>query len=133
MSFKNWTFWNFYSFTSRLSLTILLNKPLKALWFVILFHSFLFLALLFQFIFLSFKSSTYFHFLLALHSYFCILPFVTSYILLINIKNTCLIIYCFQKRKMVGDSTSTQVLRDLEISLRTNHIEYVLDSSNRLK
>lgn len=29
----------------------------------------------------------------------------------------------FQKRKMVGESTSTQVLRDLEISLRTNHIE----------
>jgi hypothetical protein len=28
-----------------------------------------------------------------------------------------------QKRKMVGDATSTQVLRDLEISLRTNHIE----------
>lgn len=28
-----------------------------------------------------------------------------------------------QKRKMVGESTSTQVLRDLEISLRTNHIE----------
>nr|KAG5688093.1 hypothetical protein BaRGS_031286 [Batillaria attramentaria] len=28
------------------------------------------------------------------------------------------------KRKMLGDSTSTQVLRDLEISLRTNHIEY---------
>ncbi|KAL7644452.1 UNVERIFIED_CONTAM: hypothetical protein RMT77_005284 [Armadillidium vulgare] len=26
---------------------------------------------------------------------------------------------------MVGDSTSTQVLRDLEISLRTNHIEWV--------
>jgi len=24
---------------------------------------------------------------------------------------------------MVGDATSTQVLRDLEISLRTNHIE----------
>ncbi|XP_018334507.1 formin-like protein CG32138 [Agrilus planipennis] len=30
-----------------------------------------------------------------------------------------------RKRKMVGDSTSTQVLRDLEISLRTNHIEWV--------
>ncbi|XP_064648618.1 formin-like protein isoform X3 [Lineus longissimus] len=30
-----------------------------------------------------------------------------------------------QKRKMLGDATSTQVLRDLEISLRTNHIEWV--------
>jgi hypothetical protein len=30
-----------------------------------------------------------------------------------------------RKRKMVGESTSTQVLRDLEISLRTNHIESV--------
>ncbi|KAF2352704.1 Formin FH3 domain [Trinorchestia longiramus] len=30
-----------------------------------------------------------------------------------------------RKRKMVGESTSTQVLRDLEISLRTNHIEWV--------
>ncbi|KAK6165836.1 hypothetical protein SNE40_022673 [Patella caerulea] len=29
------------------------------------------------------------------------------------------------KRKILGDSTSTQVLRDLEISLRTNHIEWV--------
>jgi hypothetical protein len=28
-----------------------------------------------------------------------------------------------KKRKMVGNLTSTQVLRDLEISLRTNHIE----------
>lgn len=28
-----------------------------------------------------------------------------------------------KKRKSVGASTSTQVLRDLEISLRTNHIE----------
>ena len=28
-----------------------------------------------------------------------------------------------KKRKMVGNATSTQVLRDLEISLRTNHIE----------
>ncbi|XP_075159897.1 formin-like protein isoform X2 [Haematobia irritans] len=39
-----------------------------------------------------------------------------------------------QKRKMVGESTSTQVLRDLEISLRTNHIEWVkefLDDSNK--
>ncbi|XP_044731705.1 formin-like protein isoform X1 [Chrysoperla carnea] len=38
-----------------------------------------------------------------------------------------------QKRKMVGESTSTQVLRDLEISLRTNHIEWVrefLDQDN---
>lgn len=31
--------------------------------------------------------------------------------------------FILQKRKMVGESTSTQVLRDLEISLRTNHIE----------
>ena len=31
--------------------------------------------------------------------------------------------FVFQKRKMLGDSSSTQVLRDLEISLRTNHIE----------
>lgn len=30
-----------------------------------------------------------------------------------------------RKRRMLGDSTSTQVLRDLEISLRTNHIEWV--------
>ncbi|XP_013116719.1 formin-like protein isoform X3 [Stomoxys calcitrans] len=39
-----------------------------------------------------------------------------------------------RKRKMVGESTSTQVLRDLEISLRTNHIEWVkefLDDTNR--
>ncbi|XP_036325577.1 formin-like protein isoform X5 [Rhagoletis pomonella] len=39
-----------------------------------------------------------------------------------------------QKRKMVGESTSTQVLRDLEISLRTNHIEWVkefLDDTNQ--
>ncbi|XP_050546800.1 formin-like protein [Daktulosphaira vitifoliae] len=38
-----------------------------------------------------------------------------------------------RKRKMVGDATSTQVLRDLEISLRTNHIEWVrefLDDQN---
>lgn len=35
---------------------------------------------------------------------------------------------------MVGESTSTQVLRDLEISLRTNHIEWVkefLDNENQ--
>lgn len=35
---------------------------------------------------------------------------------------------------MVGESTSTQVLRDLEISLRTNHIEWVkefLDDTNQ--
>lgn len=39
-----------------------------------------------------------------------------------------------QKRKIVGESTSTQVLRDLEISLRTNHIEWVkefLDEQNQ--
>ncbi|XP_063708357.1 formin-like protein [Culicoides brevitarsis] len=30
-----------------------------------------------------------------------------------------------KKRKMVGESTSTQVLRNLEISLRTNNIEWV--------
>ncbi|XP_053683653.1 formin-like protein [Sabethes cyaneus] len=39
-----------------------------------------------------------------------------------------------RKRKMVGESTSTQVLRDLEISLRTNHIEWVkefLDTENQ--
>ncbi|XP_049860745.1 formin-like protein isoform X4 [Schistocerca gregaria] len=39
-----------------------------------------------------------------------------------------------RKRKMVGDATSTQVLRDLEISLRTNHIEWVrefLDETNQ--
>ena len=29
----------------------------------------------------------------------------------------------FQKRRMLGDKSSTQTLRDLEISLRTNHIE----------
>ena len=33
------------------------------------------------------------------------------------------VLFFFQKRKMLGDSSSTQVLRDLEISLRTNHIE----------
>nr|CAD7397944.1 unnamed protein product [Timema cristinae] len=46
----------------------------------------------------------------------------------------CNIALCSQKRKMVGDATSTQVLRDLEISLRTNHIEWVrefLDDSNQ--
>ncbi|XP_073971470.1 formin-like protein isoform X2 [Rhodnius prolixus] len=39
-----------------------------------------------------------------------------------------------KKRKMLADSTSTQVLRDLEISLRTNHIEWVrefLDDDHR--
>ena len=30
-----------------------------------------------------------------------------------------------KKRRIVGDTTSTQVLRDLEISLRTNNIEWV--------
>ncbi|BES96764.1 Drf_GBD [Nesidiocoris tenuis] len=35
-----------------------------------------------------------------------------------------------KKRKMLGDSTSTQVLRDLEISLRTNHIEWVKEFLN---
>lgn len=30
-----------------------------------------------------------------------------------------------KKRRLVGDSTSTQVLRELEISLRTNSIEWV--------
>ena len=30
-----------------------------------------------------------------------------------------------KKRRIVGDSTSTEVLRDLEISLRTNSIEWV--------
>lgn len=30
-----------------------------------------------------------------------------------------------KKRKLLGDSTSTQVLRELEISLRTNNIEWV--------
>ncbi|KAI5710086.1 hypothetical protein M8J75_005541 [Diaphorina citri] len=35
-----------------------------------------------------------------------------------------------RKRKMVGDATSTQVLRDLEISLRTNHIEWVKEFLN---
>ena len=30
-----------------------------------------------------------------------------------------------KKRRIVGDSTSTEVLRDLEISLRTNNIEWV--------
>ncbi|XP_052827265.1 formin-like protein 2 [Octopus bimaculoides] len=34
------------------------------------------------------------------------------------------------KRKMLGDATSTQVLRDLEISLRTNHIEWVREFLN---
>ncbi|BFZ01227.1 hypothetical protein BsWGS_04266 [Bradybaena similaris] len=37
---------------------------------------------------------------------------------------------CHSKRKMLGDSTSTQVLRDLEISLRTNHIEWVREFLN---
>ncbi|KAG5867936.1 hypothetical protein JTB14_006741 [Gonioctena quinquepunctata] len=35
-----------------------------------------------------------------------------------------------RKRKMVVESTSTQVLRDLEISLRTNHIEWVREFLN---
>ncbi|CAB3373121.1 Hypothetical predicted protein [Cloeon dipterum] len=35
-----------------------------------------------------------------------------------------------RKRRMVLDSTSTQVLRDLEISLRTNHIEWVKEFLN---
>ncbi|KAI8777890.1 formin-like protein isoform X3 [Biomphalaria glabrata] len=35
-----------------------------------------------------------------------------------------------RKRKILGDSTSTQVLRDLEISLRTNHIEWVREFLN---
>ncbi|XP_075237526.1 formin-like protein [Lycorma delicatula] len=35
-----------------------------------------------------------------------------------------------RKRKIVGDATSTQVLRDLEISLRTNHIEWVREFLN---
>lgn len=35
-----------------------------------------------------------------------------------------------RKRKMLGDSNSTQVLRDLEISLRTNHIEWVREFLN---
>lgn len=41
-----------------------------------------------------------------------------------------LMMCALQKRKMVGDSTSTQVLRDLEISLRTNHIEWVREFLN---
>ncbi|XP_039297061.1 formin-like protein [Nilaparvata lugens] len=36
----------------------------------------------------------------------------------------------YRKRKIVGDATSTQVLRDLEISLRTNHIEWVREFLN---
>ncbi|CAG7723964.1 unnamed protein product [Allacma fusca] len=36
----------------------------------------------------------------------------------------------FKKRKVVGDSTSTQVLKDLEISLRTNNIEWVREFLN---
>ncbi|XP_076348576.1 formin-like protein isoform X2 [Tachypleus tridentatus] len=35
-----------------------------------------------------------------------------------------------RKRKFLGDSSSTQVLRDLEISLRTNHIEWVREFLN---
>uniref|UniRef100_A0A1B6L954 Formin-like protein n=1 Tax=Graphocephala atropunctata TaxID=36148 RepID=A0A1B6L954_9HEMI len=35
-----------------------------------------------------------------------------------------------RKRKIVGDATSTQVLKDLEISLRTNHIEWVREFLN---
>ncbi|XP_046450658.1 formin-like protein [Daphnia pulex] len=35
-----------------------------------------------------------------------------------------------KKRRMVSNSTSTQVLRDLEISLRTNHIEWVREFLN---
>lgn len=45
-----------------------------------------------------------------------------------------LFFFTAQKRKIVGESTSTQVLRDLEISLRTNHIEWVkefLDDENQ--
>ncbi|XP_042901544.1 formin-like protein [Parasteatoda tepidariorum] len=35
-----------------------------------------------------------------------------------------------RKRKILGDATSTQVLRDLEISLRTNNIEWVREFLN---
>ncbi|XP_076360922.1 formin-like protein isoform X2 [Tachypleus tridentatus] len=35
-----------------------------------------------------------------------------------------------RKRKFLGDSSSTQVLRDLEISLRTNYIEWVREFLN---
>ncbi|XP_022243881.1 formin-like protein CG32138 [Limulus polyphemus] len=35
-----------------------------------------------------------------------------------------------RKRKFLGDASSTQVLRDLEISLRTNHIEWVREFLN---
>ncbi|XP_034249251.1 formin-like protein [Thrips palmi] len=53
--------------------------------------------------------------------------------------SSLLVLFCrpgspCKKRKMVGDATSTQVLRDLEISLRTNHIEWVrefLDDQNQ--
>jgi hypothetical protein len=35
-----------------------------------------------------------------------------------------------KKRRILGDATSTQTLRDLEISLRTNHIEWVREFLN---
>lgn len=44
------------------------------------------------------------------------------------------LVFTSQKRKIVGESTSTEVLRNLEISLRTNHIEWVkefLDETNQ--
>ncbi|XP_022238281.1 formin-like protein CG32138 [Limulus polyphemus] len=37
---------------------------------------------------------------------------------------------CDQRRRLVGDATSTQNLRDLEISLRTNNIEWVREFLN---
>ena len=37
---------------------------------------------------------------------------------------------CTRKRKLLSDSSSTQVLRDLEISLRTNNIEWVREFLN---
>lgn len=46
----------------------------------------------------------------------------------------CCLHFTLQKRKIVGESTSTEVLRNLEISLRTNHIEWVkefLDKTNQ--
>lgn len=49
---------------------------------------------------------------------------------LVLIECLCHFLMTLQKRKALGDSTSTQVLKDLEISLRTNNIEWVREFLN---
>lgn len=67
---------------------------------------------------------------LVIHAIFCSFSHLVSNLI------TFIFVTFFlkQKRKIVGESTSTQVLRNLEISLRTNHIEWVkefLDEENQ--